>query len=154
MISGNGGTSLCWSRQDSGSFTAHKIKPIFFSDALSVLQVHLNHKLPNLAKALHAANFYQWIPAHCGLSGKVCVCGEGGGDTTGEQNNNNASFSEKNTSIRALTVPRSREQQAFLVRLRIGHSRPNSRMYSKLMLPPSPTCLCSQKGLSTEHALH
>ena len=84
------------------------------------------------------------------------------GGCGGEQHDNNVSFSEKKTLIRALTMPRSqrddyhllsREQQVVLVRLRTGHNRLNSRMHSRLKLAPSPTCPCGQADQTTDHVL-
>ena len=104
----------------------------FLSDAHSVLQSYQNHKLPNLALQQVVATrivVLQWIPARCGISGNEqadILAKEG---ARGEQHDNNVSFSEKKTLIRALTMPRSQrddyhllfgEQQVVLVRLRTG----------------------------------
>ena len=140
---------------------------VFLSDALSVLQVYQNHKLPNLTKALQqvAATrkaVLRWIPAHCGILGNEqadILAKEG---ARGEQHANNVSFSEKKTLIRALTKPKlqrddyhllSRKQQVILVRLRTRHNRLNSHMHRKLKLAPSPTCPCGQEEQTTEHVL-
>ena len=129
---------------------------VFLSDAISVLQAYQNQKLPNLAKALQQVSatmraVLQWVPAHCGISGNeqaVILAKEG---ARGEQHNNNVTFSEKKTLIRALTMPMTqrddyhllfREQQVVLVRLRTGHNGLNSHMHRKLKLASSPTCLC------------
>ena len=85
---------------------------VFLSDPLSVLQAYQNHKLPNLAKALQqvAATrraVLQWIPARSGISGneRLDILAKEG--TRGEQRNNNVSFSEKETLVRALMMPRT-----------------------------------------------
>ena len=93
----------------------HKCKQIvFISDALSVLQVYQNYKLPNLAKAKALQQVaatrravLQWIPAHCGISGNEHVGILAKEGARGEQHSNNVSFSKKKTLIRSLTMPRS-----------------------------------------------
>ena len=92
---------------------------VFLSDALSVLQVCQNHKLPNLAKALQQVaatrTVMQWIPAYCGKSGNEqadILAKEG---VRREQHANNVSFSEKKTLIRALTMPRSQRDDYHLL---------------------------------------
>ena len=140
---------------------------VFLSDALSVRQEYQNHKLPNLAKALQQVAgtrkaVLQWIPAHCRISGNEqanILAKEG---ARREQHANNASFSEKKTLIRALTMPRSqrddnhllsRKQQVILVRLRTGHNRLNSHMHGKRKLAPSPNCPRGQEDQTTKHVL-
>ena len=82
------------------------------------------------------------------------------------QPNNNITYSEKKSIIKALTAPSTapsilnddyhllpREQQTVLVRLHTSHNRLNNHMYRKLKLVPSPTCSCGQKDQTTYHEI-
>ena len=123
---------------------------VFLSDALSVLQTYQNHKFPNLAKFVHQAGATrrvgkQWIQAHCGNEQTDILAKEGARE---EQHNNNVSFCEKETLVRALTMLWSQrdvyhllswEKPVVLVRLRTGHYRLSSDAHCKLKLMPLPT---------------
>lgn len=140
---------------------------VFLTDARSVLEALQNNNVPELAQAVNKLGSscnvaLQWIPSHCGVPGneeadKLARLG-----AQLEQPDNQVTYKEKATIIKALTKTRqeadayhmlNRPEQVVMVRLRSGHNRLNAHMCRKYKLVPSPICPCGEEDQTTEHIL-
>ena len=80
----------------------------------------------------------------------------------GRQQDNNVTFQEKKTLIRAALGQRTgrgefhfldRWQQAAVITLRLGHNRRNAHIFRKMKLAPSPACNFGLEDQTAEHIL-
>ena len=141
---------------------------VFLTDARSVLQALQSGKLTDLQKLLNELSYQyrvtmQWIPSHCGIPGNEKadqLAKEGAAE---EQPDVQITYHQKKQMIKSTRKPQTstqddyhimnRSEQVVILRLRTGHNRLRSHMYTKFKIGNTATCTCGQAAQSTKHIL-
>lgn len=141
---------------------------VFLTDARSVLQALQSGKLTDLQKPLielsnqHRVTM-QWIPSHCGIPGNERadqLAKEGAAE---DQPDVSITYHQKKQMIKATRRPQTptqddyhimnRSEQVIILRLRTGHNRLRSHMYTKFKIGNTAMCTCGQTTQNAEHIL-
>ena len=149
-----------------------------FTDALSVLnklqnprQKDLNEVETALVDLAAQTNLtLQWIPALCGIQGNEQadrLAWEGG---QSDSEDRYTPYTDEKTIVKTLTKKRwkqqhpnfnqsdslhklNRPEQVILFRMRTGHNRLSTHMYSKFKVGESEMCPCNADNMTAEHLL-
>ena len=138
------------------------------TDAKSALQALQSGKLPGLQTRLselckQCRVVMQWIPSHCGIPGNETadrLAKEGAAE---EQPEVPITYNHQKRIIKSIRQPQrqtqddyqsmSRLEQIVILRLRTGHNRLRSHMYTKFKIGSSAMCTCGQALQTAEHIL-
>jgi ribonuclease HI len=141
---------------------------VFLTDARSVLQALQSGKLPDLQKLLTELSSQcrvtmQWIPSHCGIPGNEKadqLAKEGAAEN---QPDVPITYHQKKQMIKSIRKPQTptqddyyimnRSEQVIILRLRTGHNRLRSHMYTKFKIGNTAMCTCGQVTQTAEHIL-
>ena len=141
---------------------------VFLTDAKSVLQALQSRKLPCLQTLLSKLSkqrrvVLQWIPSHCGIPGNETADQLAKEGAAGEQPDVPVTYHQKKMMIKSIRKPQiptqddyynmSRLEQVVILRLRTGHNRLRSHMYTKFKIGNSAMCTCGQAHQTAEHIL-
>ena len=141
---------------------------VFLTDAKSVLQALQSRKLPDIETILtemckQRKVTMQWIPSHCGIPGNERADGLAKEGAAGEQPDVPVTYPQKKKMIKSNRKPPSpaeddyhrlcRSEQIIILRLRTGHNRLRSHMYTKFKIGNTAMCTCGQASQTTKHIL-
>jgi ribonuclease HI len=140
---------------------------VFLTDAKSVLQALQTKKLPGLQTLLTELRkqrkvTMQWIPSHCGIPGNERADRLAKRGAANEQPDVPISYHQKKKMIRTIRASKrtqddyqilNRPEQVIIMRLRTGHNRLRSHMYTKFKIGDSAICTCGQAPQTTGHIL-
>ena len=146
--------------------TSHPI--VILTDARSVLEALQSNKLPELKEVLSIVQnkcriILQWIPSHCGIAGNERADQLAKEGSNMQQPDVPISYHQKKSMIKAQRKPNlpsrddyhllNRQEQVIIFRLRTGHNRLNSHMYTKFKIGTTAKCTCGQANQTSEHIL-
>ena len=105
----------------------------------------------------------QWIPSHCGIAGNERADQLAKEGSNMQQPDVPISYHQKKSMIKAQRKPNlpsrddyhllNRQEQVIIFRLRTGHNRLNSHMYTKFKIGTTAKCTCGQANQTSEHIL-
>jgi ribonuclease HI len=141
---------------------------VFLTDSKSALQALQSRKLPDLQGMLavlctqHRVAM-QWIPSHCGIPGNEKADQLAKEGSTDKQSETSVTYHQMKQIIKSIRKPQSqtqddyhnmnRSEQVVIMRLRTGHNRLRSHMYTKFKIGTSATCTCGQAPQTAGHIL-
>ena len=141
---------------------------VILTDARSVLEALQCNKLSDLKDGLSKIGLQhgvtlQWIPSHCGIPGNEKADRLAKEGTEMEQPDIPITYNQKKSMIKTYRKPQTpphddyhmlnRKEQVTIFRLRTGHSRLRSHMYTKFKVGTTNLCTCSQVPQTVEHIL-